>query len=108
MPAPFRVQVAAVRRDLDLVAADLRPYGPEALPDGPQVLRARPEDTFDLPRVRARRRVCVRPRPAEQPVPHVTADQVQLVPRLPERLAQAREGLGNLQLFMSAIIMIRF
>src|ERR687893_518336 len=97
--APLRVQVAAVRRDLDLEAVDLRPYRPESLPDVPEVPRVRPEQAFDLLGPRPRRGVRVQPGHPEQFVAHVPAYQVQLVPRVPERLAEAPDGLGDLQSF---------
>src|SRR5918998_511516 len=97
--APLRVQVAAVRRDLDLEAVDLRPYRPESLPDVPEVPRVRPEQAFDLLGPRPRRGVRVQPGHPEQFVAHVPAYQVQLVPRVPERLAEAPDGLGYLQSF---------
>ena len=95
--APPRVQIGPVGRDLDDVAPDPGPDRPEALSDGPQMLRPRPEEVFDLLRMGIGRRVYVRVRPTEQPVPHVPADQVQLVPGLPERLTETRERLRNLQ-----------
>src|SRR5215210_1387487 len=100
--APLRVQVAAVCRDLDLEAVDLGPYRPEALSHVPEVLRVRPEEALDLLWPRPRRCVRVRLRlfvVAEQLVPHVPAYQVQLVPGVPERLAEAPDGPGDLQLF---------
>jgi hypothetical protein len=97
--ATLRVQVGTVRRDLDRVAVHLRPDGPEALADGPEVVCVRPQELLDLARVRVGRRVRVRVLAPEQRVPHVPAHQVQLVPRLPKTLAQARERLGHVQLF---------
>jgi hypothetical protein len=42
VPAPLRIQVAPVRRDIDLVAVNLRDDRAESLPHRPQVLRVRP------------------------------------------------------------------
>src|SRR5215208_7625095 len=101
VPATLRIKVAAVRRDVYLDAVYLRDDRAEPLPHRPQVLRVGSQDTFDLPRPGVRRRVGMRLRvlSAEKRIPHVPADQIQLVPRLPERLAQALQGIGQVQLF---------
>jgi hypothetical protein len=98
MPAPLRVQVGPVGRDLHGKAAYGRPDGPEAFPHGPQVIGARPEEAFYLLGPGVGGGVYVGVGPAEQPVPHVPANQVQLVPSLPERLADGQQGFGNLEL----------
>src|SRR5215212_94566 len=98
VPAPLRVEVAAVRRDVYLDAVYPRDDRAEPFPHRPQVLSVRPQDALDLPRPGVRRRIRVRFRihSAEHRVSHVPADQIQLVLRLPKRLTQALQGIGNL------------
>jgi hypothetical protein len=105
---PLGVQVAPVRRDFYLEAADRCPYRPEALPDVPEVLRVRPEQALDLPGPRPRRGIGVQPCHPEQPVAQVPADQVQLLPRIPERLTEAPDRPGISRFLTSAIIVIGF
>jgi len=62
------------------------------------VIGARPEEAFYLFRPGVGRRVNIRVLPAEQAVPHIPANQVQLVPGLPESLADGQQGFWDLEL----------
>ena len=109
--APLRVQVAAVRRDLDLEAADLRPYRAESLADVPEVPRVRPEEAFDLPGPRPRRRVRVRlasPSPPSSSSRTYPPTRYSSCPASRNASPRRPMGSGISSLFTSAIIVTGF